>query len=104
MNLYIFILEREEFLDDLLEAMIEAEIEGISIIDATGAKKVLAEDIPIFAGIIQAMQGDRGRHKIILGISENNAIYELREILSDLAPELLDKGLRIYSFRVEQGI
>jgi len=104
MNLYIFILEKEEHLDNLLEAMVEAEIEGISVIDATGAKKVLAEDIPIFAGIIQAMQGDRGRHKIVLGISENDAIGELKEILKDLAPDLLDKGLRIYTFRVEQGI
>ena len=104
MNLYIFILEKEDYLDALLEAMIEAEIEGISIIDATGARKVLAEDIPIFAGIIQAMQGDRGRHKIILGISENESIEELKEILSDLAPDLLDSGLRIFSFRAEQGI
>lgn len=104
MYLHIFILEKEEYLDELLEAMIEAEIEGISIIDATGAKKVLAEDIPIFAGIINAMHGERGKHKIIIGISQEDFRKEFEEILKDLVPELLKSGLRLFSFRVEQSI
>ena len=104
MLLHIFILEKEEYLDELLEAMIEAEIEGVSIIDATGAKKVLAEDIPIFAGIIHAVQGERGKHKIIIGISQNDTRKEFEEIIKDLVPKLLESGLRLFSFRVEQSI
>ena len=104
MYLHMFILEREEYLDELLEAMIEAEIEAISIIDATGAKKVLAEDIPIFAGIIQAMQGERGKHKVIIGISSVDTRKDFEEIIKDLVPNLLKSGLRMFSFRVEQSI
>ncbi len=104
MIFYIFILEKEEYLDDLLEGMIEAEIEGISIIDGTEAKKVLAEDIPIFAGIIHAIEGQRGKHKVILGVSENDTIEDLKKILNDIAPCLLNSGLRVYKFRVEQDI
>ncbi len=104
MYLYIFVLEKEEFIDELLEAMIEAEIEGLSIIDATGAKKVLADDIPIFAGIVQAMQGERGKQKIVLGISQHNEKGELIEILKDLAPDILNSGLKMFTFVVERDI
>lgn len=104
MILYLFILEKEEFLDNLLESMIEAEIEGISIVDAVEAKKILAEDIPIFAGIIHAIEGQRGRHKIILGISDNDNTEDLKRILTDTAPNLLNCGLRLYKFKVEQSI
>ncbi len=69
--LVFIILKKEEMLDALIEAMLEAEIEPLTLFDGTEAEKVLSQDIPIFAGLYRAMTGERGTNKTVLGITES---------------------------------
>ncbi|MEJ2546151.1 MAG: hypothetical protein P8Y99_18970 [Calditrichaceae bacterium] len=50
MKLIIFILNQEERLQEILEAFLELGINGATILDSIGMGRILAHDIPIFAG------------------------------------------------------
>ena len=59
MQLLIFILNKEELLEEVLEAFIELGISGATIIDSIGMGRILAHDIPIFAGFRNLIQDSR---------------------------------------------
>ena len=50
MKLIIFVLNQEERLEEILEAFLELGINGATILDSIGMGRILAHDIPIFAG------------------------------------------------------
>ena len=51
MYLLVIVLNKEEFLESILTAFVEADISGATIIDSVGMGRVLAYDVPIFAGL-----------------------------------------------------
>jgi nitrogen regulatory protein PII len=59
MHLLVVVLNREEFLEDILTAFVEAEVSGATIIDSVGMGRVLAYDVPIFAGLRKTLEGHR---------------------------------------------
>ena len=78
------VLNREESLDDILSAMIELEITGATILDGVGMKRVLAKDVPIFAGLLQSMSGSRPYNKnIIAAVKDRETIFELLDLLKE---------------------
>lgn len=59
MNLLVLVLNKEEFLEDVLTAFLEADVSGATIIDSVGMGRVLAYDVPIFAGLRKTLEGHR---------------------------------------------
>ena len=79
------ILDREEYLDDLLSALIELEITGAAILDGVGMERVLATDVPIFAGLIQSLSGSRPYNKNILAVvKDRTTISDLLDLLKEI--------------------
>ncbi len=72
------ILNEEEYVDDLLSVMMELEITDATILDGVGMERVLANDVPIFAGLIQSLGGSRPYNKNIIALLKN------RETLANL--------------------
>jgi nitrogen regulatory protein P-II 1 len=66
MQLLIFVLNKEEHLEEILEAFLELGISGATIIDSIGMGRILAHDIPIFAGFRSLMQDSRAGNKTII--------------------------------------
>jgi len=54
----VLVLNKEEYMEDVLSAFVEAGVTGATIIDSVGMGRVLATDVPIFAGLRQAVTGD----------------------------------------------
>ncbi len=88
MKLLIFILNQEEYLEEILEAFLELNIGGATILDSVGMGSILAQDIPIFAGFKNLLQGSRTANKtIITGIPENlvkPAVDAIEQIVGSL--------------------
>jgi len=59
MFLLVIVLNREEYLEDILTGFVEAELTGATIVDSVGMGRVLAYDVPIFAGLRKFMEGHR---------------------------------------------
>ncbi len=67
-KLLVCIIEKEERLEDVLEALLEQGITGASILDARGMFEYMADEIPLFAGFRALVQGSNPTNKIILSV------------------------------------
>ena len=68
MHLFIFVLNKEEHLEEILEAFLELGMTGATIVDSIGMGRILAHDIPIFAGFRSLMQESRSGNKTIITV------------------------------------
>ena len=87
------ILDREDHIDNLLSALIELEITGATILDGVGMERVLATDVPIFAGLIQTLSGSRPYNKNILAtVKDRTAISDLLDLLEEIGIDFREPG------------
>lgn len=94
MLLLVIILNQEEYLDDILSELLELEITGASVIDGVAMERVLAKDVPIFAGLLQSTRGSRAYNKnIIAVIPDRERVDQLIFILNELDIDLSDPAV-----------
>jgi nitrogen regulatory protein P-II 1 len=103
------VLEREEYLEELLEAFLVEGVSGATVIESTGMGKIMAEHVPIFASLRNIM-GDNNivhNHTVFLVVEDQDVAKALRVVegvLGDLnqpntgvffsLPVTFAKGLR----------
>ena len=89
MQILLIILHREDLLDEVLSALVEMEITGVTVLEGTSMERILSEEVPIFAGLLETIGG--GAHtKVILAAIERGSILEplvllLKEVGIDFA-------------------
>jgi len=76
MEMMVIILNREEYLESILSALAELEIEDAVIQDSEKLGSFLAHEIPIFAGLRQMMGEKRTACKTVLAIIEQDGFLE----------------------------
>jgi nitrogen regulatory protein P-II 1 len=91
-QLLIFILNKEEFLEEILEAFIELDISGATIIDSIGMGRILAHDIPIFAGFRNLMQESRAGNKTIFTVVDEQKIERVVSAIEQIIGPLTAPG------------
>lgn len=85
MHLLVIILNKEEFLDDILSSLLEAGIMSATIIESSRMSEILSHDLPIFAGLRQIMKGGRAYNRVIVApVEDIEAIDELLKILKQI--------------------
>ena len=92
MQLLIFVLNKEEHLDEILELFLELDISGATIIDSVGMGRILAHDIPIFAGFRSLMQESRPGNKTILTVIDEEKIPLLTKGIEQICGSLDEPG------------
>ncbi|MEA1997657.1 MAG: hypothetical protein U9N45_08445 [Gemmatimonadota bacterium] len=91
--LMIFILNREELLDEILSGFLEIGIAGATVIDSMGMGRILSHDIPIFAGFRGMLSGGRPSNKTILSVLPDRETYEqAAELIEDICGDLSKAG------------
>ena len=86
MHLLVLVLNKEEFLDEVLEAFVEVGITGATIVDSVGMGQTLAYHIPIFAGLRKSIKTS-DYNKMIFSVVQNDKV--LNEIVT-LIEEIID--------------
>lgn len=86
MQLLICILNDEKRLNDALAALVEAGVKGATIVESYGMAKVLARDVPIFAGFRNLLQGARPYNHTLFSVIHDESILDtvlalLRDVL-----------------------
>ena len=92
MKLLVFILNKEEYLEEILEAFLELNIQGATILDSVGMGSILAQDIPIFAGFKQLLQGSRPANKTILTVIPDNLVQPAVQAIEQVVGSLDEPG------------
>ncbi len=88
MKLLVFILNKEEYLEELLEAFLELNITGATVLDSVGMGSILARDIPIFAGFKNLLQGSRLANKTILTVIPENLVKSTIQAIEQIVGSL----------------
>ncbi|MGA1794367.1 MAG: P-II family nitrogen regulator [bacterium] len=107
MKLLVLVLNKEEFLDEILEAFVEVGISGATIIDSVGMGHKLAYDIPIFAGLRKSLKTSDYNKTIFSVVKDDETLEEAIRIIGEIidlnevgtcllfvVPLLLVKGLK----------
>ncbi|MBD3268186.1 hypothetical protein GF373_16095 [bacterium] len=93
-QLLVIILNQEEYLDDILSELVELEIMGASILDGVAMERVLAKDVPIFAGLLKTNRGSRAYNKNIMALVPHRKVVEqLVDILKEMDIDFSDPAV-----------
>ena len=79
MKLLIIVLNREEYLDELLEAFVELDVRGATVIDSVGMGQIISDKFPIFGGLRSLMEGARPYNKTILTVVPTDKVPGIEE-------------------------
>jgi nitrogen regulatory protein PII len=83
MKLLVFILNKHEYLEAVLEAYVEAGVRGATLIDSEGMGRFLAYEIPVFADFQPLMAGNEPNNKTILSLIKDEETLETLKRLID---------------------
>jgi nitrogen regulatory protein P-II 1 len=95
MHLFILVLNKEEYLEKILEVFLELDIHGATIIDSIGMGRILAHDIPIFAGFRNLMRENRPGNKTIFTVVDEKKIPRIIKGIEQICGSLDEPGTGI---------
>ncbi len=107
MKLLVLVLNKEEYLDNILEAFVEVGITGATILDSVGMGHKLAYEIPIFAGLRKTIKTSNFNKTIFSVVSNDEVLEEAIKLIDEImdlnepgscllfvVPLLMVKGLK----------
>jgi len=77
LKLLIIILNEDEYIEELLQAFVELDIRGATVIDSVGMGKIISQNVPIFGGLRSLMEGSRPYNKTILTLVREEKVEEI---------------------------
>ncbi len=96
MKLLVFILNNEQYLEEVLEVYVEAGIGGATILDSEGMGRFLTHEVPLFAGFKDFMKGSKPCNKTILSVVKSQeTVDELMKLLDEKIGGLNNPGTGI---------
>ncbi len=90
--LFIFILNNSDYLDDIITLFVELGVPGATIVESTGMVKYLSEEIPIFAGFREILQGARESNRIIFSVMNKDLVPKVIKGIEEIVGSLNDPG------------
>ncbi len=96
MKLLVFVLNKEELLEEVLEAFVEAGITGATILDSEGMGRFLTYEVPLFADFREFMRGNKPYNKTIFSVvDKEEKIKVVEELIEKICGKLSDPGTGI---------
>jgi hypothetical protein len=96
MKLLVFVLNKEELLEDILAAYVEAGIPGATILDSEGMGRFLTYEVPLFADFKDFMKGNKPYNKTIFSVlTDESALGRLERLLDRICGGLSSPGTGI---------
>ncbi|MCD5397947.1 hypothetical protein LR003_03340 [candidate division NPL-UPA2 bacterium] len=93
MQLLVLVINQEEYLDEILSAFVEVGISGATIVDSVGMGRILAHDIPIFAGLRHLLEGNRPYNKTIFAVvNDDKKVEEAITVFEEICGSLDKPG------------
>jgi len=92
LKVVIIVLNREEYLDELLEAFVELDVRGATVIDSVGMGQIIKHDIPIFGGLRSLMTGARPYNKTIFTVVNEDMVESIAKVFEQICGDLDEPG------------
>jgi len=92
-KLLVFVLNKEELLEEVMEAYAEAGVTGATILDSEGMGRFLAYEVPLFADFKEFMKGNKPYNKTILSVvKDQGTVNRLVPIIDKVVGGLDESG------------
>ncbi len=102
MRLLFLFVYRQDLLDEALEALVEMEITNATVIEGTPMERILADDVPIFAGLWQSHGEAEGHTQLIMTTVDDQTLHDLISLLGDEGVDLSNPEMaRLFTLPVE---
>jgi nitrogen regulatory protein PII len=96
MTLLVFICNKPDKLEEILEGFVEIGVTGATIIDTVGMGRLLSSEVPIFAGFRTMFRGASAVNKTIMSVIDDPAkVEEAYSIIEDAVGSLNEPGAGI---------
>ena len=96
MKLVVFVLNQDDLLDEVLEAFVEAEIPGATILDSEGIGRFLTYEVPLLADFREFMQGNTPYNRTIFSVVDSDEkIKTLERLIQNICGDLSQPGTGI---------
>jgi nitrogen regulatory protein PII len=96
MTLLVFICNQPEKVEEILEGYLELGITGATIIDSLGMGRILATEVPIFAGFQSLFSAASSYNKTILSvIQEREKVEDAFDLIEEICGKLGERGVGI---------
>jgi nitrogen regulatory protein PII len=79
MKSVVIVLNKPELLEEVIQYFVEAGVHGGTVLDSVGMGKILAYDIPIFAGFRELMVGAKATNKTIMTTVSDEILDDFME-------------------------
>ncbi|MBN1807524.1 MAG: hypothetical protein JW909_00535 [Planctomycetes bacterium] len=100
MRLLVVVLNEREHLDDVLEALLTLDVQGVTSVESEEVISLLAQEVPIFAGLRHMLTGPREHNMTIFSVSQNDDVLEkFRAMLNEVGVDMNKEGFG-YAFTV----
>jgi nitrogen regulatory protein PII len=113
MRLVIIFLNKVEFLEDLMTAFLEVGIPGATVLDSEGMGHIIADNIPIFAGLRDAFAGSSLRNRTIITAVSAEKVEVIKTVVEDICGSLSEPGVgpiitlpvdQVFGLRTEEDV
>ncbi len=91
LKLVVIILNKEEYLDELLEGFLELDVRGATVIDSVGMGQLIA-NVPIFGGLRSLVTGTRPYNKTILTVVDEEKAKPIIDVFEHICGNLEEPG------------
>ena len=96
MKLVVFVLNKEDLLDEVLEAYVEAGVRGATVLDSEGMGRILTYQVPLFAGFREFMKGNKPYNKTIISVVDGDeTVQHLEQLIERICGDLDAPGTGI---------
>ena len=76
MHLLVFVLNKEELLDEILTGLVDIGVSGATVVDTMGMLQIISQDVPIFAGFRSLTTGGRPHNKTVFSVIREKEILK----------------------------
>jgi nitrogen regulatory protein P-II 1 len=86
-QLLVAVINQEEKLEEVLSGFLEIGVTGATIVNSEGMGRMLANEVPIFAGLEALAHRTRPRNQMVFSVVEEDKVERafalLREVVGD---------------------
>jgi hypothetical protein len=91
MHILLLFVYREDLVDEVLEALVELELVDACVLRGTAMERILSEDVPIFAGLLQTLGDSHDKITLVMApLPDRTLVTPLFRLLADNGADFAD--------------
>jgi len=105
-KLFVLVLHKEEYLEEVLSAFIELGVTGATVVESAGMGRIISHSITIFSGLKESIEVERPFNKTIFAVVDGvETTKALIRIVEKICGSLDKPGTGIaFTIPVEEAI